>query len=210
MFVIDKENIYEMIIKNSKFISYIYKVNSLNDIEIIINDIKNKYKDATHICYAYKIDNLIKTNDDNEPTGTAGLPILEVINKNNLNYTIIIVVRYFGGIKLGAGGLLRAYSKGASNVVKLCNLKKLIKGFDITITFGYDNLKNIDYLLKEENIYDKKYHDKIKYSFKTSDNNIIDKIKNNLFLNFNISPLPFIKRYLIISLRIFFCKRLHF
>ena len=179
MFVIDKENIYEMIIKNSKFISYIYKVNSLNDIEIIINDIKNKYKDATHICYAYKIDNLIKTYDDNEPTGTAGLPILEVINKNNLNYTIIIVVRYFGGIKLGAGGLLRAYSKGASNVVKLCNLKKLIKGFDITITFGYDNLKNIDYLLKEENIYDKKYHDKIKYSFKTSNNNIIDKIKNN-------------------------------
>ena len=185
MFVIDKENIYEMIIKNSKFISYIYKVNSLNDIEIIIKDIKNKYKDATHICYAYKIDNLIKTNDDNEPTGTAGLPILEVINKNNLNYTIIIVVRYFGGIKLGAGGLLRAYSKGASNVVKLCNLKKLIKGFDITITFGYDNLKNIDYLLKEENIYDKKYHDKIKYSFKTSDNNIIDKIKNNKDITIN-------------------------
>ena len=185
MFVIDKENIYEMIIKNSKFISYIYKVNSLNDIEIIINDIKNKYKDATHICYAYKIDNLIKTNDDNEPTGTAGLPILEVINKNNLNYTIIIVVRYFGGIKLGAGGLLRAYSKGASNVVKLCNLKKLIKGFDITITFGYDNLKNIDYILKEENIYDKKYHDKIKYSFKTSDNNIIDKIKNNKDITIN-------------------------
>lgn len=185
MFVIDKENIYEMIIKNSKFISYIYKVNSLNDIEIIINDIKNKYKDATHICYAYKIDNLIKTNDDNEPTGTAGLPILEVINKNNLNYTIIIVVRYFGGIKLGAGGLLRAYSKGASNVVKLCNLKKLIKGFDITITFGYDNLKNIDYLLKEKNIYDKKYHDKIKYSFKTSDNNIIDKIKNNKDITIN-------------------------
>ena len=185
MFVIDKENIYEMIIKNSKFISYIYKVNSLNDIEIIINDIKNKYKDATHICYAYKIDNLIKTYDDNEPTGTAGLPILDVINKNNLNYTIIIVVRYFGGIKLGAGGLLRAYSKGASNVVKLCNLKKLIKGFDITITFGYDNLKNIDYLLKEENIYDKKYHDKIKYSFKTSDNNIIDKIKNNKDITIN-------------------------
>ena len=185
MFVIDKENIYEMIIKNSKFISYIYKVNSLNDIEIIINDIKNKYKDATHICYAYKIDNLIKINDDNEPTGTAGLPILEVINKNNLNYTIIIVVRYFGGIKLGAGGLLRAYSKGASNVVKLCNLKKLIKGFDITITFGYDNLKNIDYLLKEEKIYDKKYHDKIKYSFKTSDNNIIDKIKNNKDITIN-------------------------
>ena len=185
MFVIDKEKIYEIIIKNSKFISYIYKVNSLNDIEIIINDIKNKYKDATHICYAYKIDNLIKTNDDNEPTGTAGLPILEVINKNNLNYTIIIVVRYFGGIKLGAGGLLRAYSKGASNVVKLCNLKKLIKGFDITITFGYDNLKNIDYLLKEENIYDKKYHDKIKYSFKTSDNNIIDKIKNNKDITIN-------------------------
>lgn len=185
MFVIDKEKIYEMIIKNSKFISYIYKVNSLNDIEIIINNIKNKYKDATHICYAYKIDNLIKTNDDNEPTGTAGLPILEVINKNNLNYTIIIVVRYFGGIKLGAGGLLRAYSKGASNVVKLCNLKKLIKGFDITITFGYDNLKNIDYLLKEEKIYDKKYHDKIKYSFKTSDNNIIDKIKNNKDITIN-------------------------
>lgn len=185
MFVIDKENIYEMIIKNSKFISYIYKVNNLNDIEIIINNIKNNYKDATHICYAYKIDNLIKTNDDNEPTGTAGLPILEVINKNNLNYTIIIVVRYFGGIKLGAGGLLRAYSKGASNVIKLCNLKELIKGFDITITFNYDNLKTIDYLLKEENVYEKKYHDKIKYSFKTNNITIIDKIKNNKDININ-------------------------
>lgn len=185
MFVIDKENIYEMIIKNSKFISYIYKVNNLNDIEIIINNIKNNYKDATHICYAYKIDNLIKANDDNEPTGTAGLPILKVINKNNLNYTIIIVIRYFGGIKLGAGGLLRAYSKGASNVIKLCNLKELIKGFDITITFNYDNLKTIDYLLKEENVYEKKYHDKIKYSFKTNNITIIDKIKNNKDITIN-------------------------
>ena len=177
------ENI--LTINNSKFICNLYKVYSYDEVLKYLELTKQKYKDATHICYAYKIDNLIKTNDDNEPTGTAGLPILEVINKNNLNYTIIIVVRYFGGIKLGAGGLLRAYSKGASNVVKLCNLKKLIKGFDITITFGYDNLKNIDYLLKEENIYDKKYHDKIKYSFKTSDNNIIDKIKNNKDITIN-------------------------
>lgn len=179
MYVIDKNNTCEIIIKNSKFISYIYKVENINEINYYLDQIKNKFPNATHICYAYKIDNIIKSTDDKEPSGTAGIPILEVINKNNLNYTLIIIVRFFGGIKLGAPGLLRAYSKSATNVLKLCNLKELILGYDTTITFNYDNIKNVDYLLKEENIYDKKYNDKITYKFKTNSNNIINKIKND-------------------------------
>ena len=186
-FCVKKETENEMIIERSRFISYVKPCRTEEEARAFIEGKRKAHPFATHNCYAYIVErgSVARFSDDGEPQGTAGQPILEVINKNNLNYTIIIVVRYFGGIKLGAGGLLRAYSKGASNVIKLCNLKELIKGFDITITFNYDNLKTIDYLLKEENVYEKKYHDKIKYSFKTNNITIIDKIKNNKDITIN-------------------------
>ena len=109
----------EIIIKKSKFITYLYNINDENKINEILNNIKIEHKKATHICYAYNINNKVKINDDNEPKGTAGMPIYSVIEKNKLNNIIIIVVRYFGGIKLGAGGLFRAYSKSASEIIKL-------------------------------------------------------------------------------------------
>lgn len=111
-------NTYEEVIKKSRFISYYYEVNSLEEVENILNNLKQEHKKARHLPYAYKIDNLIKKSDDKEPGGTAGLPIYTIIERNNLNNCLIVIVRYFGGIKLGAGGLLRAYSSGANNVIK--------------------------------------------------------------------------------------------
>ena len=111
-------NTYEEIIKKSRFISYYYEVTSVEEVKDILEDLKKEHKKARHIPYAYKIDNIIKKSDDKEPGGTAGTPIYNIIEKKNLNNCLIIIVRYFGGIKLGAGGLLRAYSNSANNVVK--------------------------------------------------------------------------------------------
>lgn len=108
----------EFEIKKSKFITFLYNLDNENDVPKIIEEIREKNKKARHVVYVYKINNTAKINDDGEPKGTAGMPIFNVIEKNNLNNVLIVVVRYFGGIKLGAGGLFRAYSKSASEIVK--------------------------------------------------------------------------------------------
>lgn len=112
-------NKFDLVVKKSKFISYYYEINDIEDVELIVKDLKLQWKKASHFVFAYKIENVIKKNDDNEPSGTAGNPILNVIQKKNLNNVLIVVIRYFGGIKLGAGGLIRAYSKSASKVTEL-------------------------------------------------------------------------------------------
>ena len=106
-------------IKKSKFIAYYYEVDSTKEVKKILEDLKKEHKKARHIPYAYKIDQGIKKSDDKEPSGTSGMPILNILEKNNLNHTLIAVVRYFGGIKLGAGGLIRAYSNAAKEVIKI-------------------------------------------------------------------------------------------
>ena len=105
-------------IKKSKFIGYYFEVASKDEVKEILESLKKEHKKARHIPYAYKIDNEIKKSDDKEPSGTSGMPILNIIEKNNLNHTLIAVVRYFGGIKLGAGGLIRAYSNTSKEVIK--------------------------------------------------------------------------------------------
>lgn len=106
-------------VKHSKFIAYYYQVYSLEDVSAVLNQLKKEHKKARHFPYAYKIYQLIKKSDDKEPSGTASIPILNIIERNNLNQTLIIVVRYFGGIKLGAGGLFRAYGNASKEVVKI-------------------------------------------------------------------------------------------
>jgi uncharacterized YigZ family protein len=111
----------ELEFKKSKFIGYVYNVNDASAVKNIIDELRKEHKKATHICYAYKImgENYAeKANDDGEPNGTAGKPILNVINKQNLSNILVVVVRYFGGVKLGAGGLVRAYTKTASEALK--------------------------------------------------------------------------------------------
>lgn len=106
-------------ISKSKFYSYLIETNSVEEFKKLIENFKKDHKKATHICYAYVIDDngaKEKAFDDGEPKGTAGLPILNVIKKRGLRNVGIVVVRYFGGIKLGAGGLIRAYSKASSGL----------------------------------------------------------------------------------------------
>jgi uncharacterized YigZ family protein len=106
-------------IKKSKFIAYYYKIDNVLETKDIINNLKKEHKKAVHFPYAYKIDNIIKKSDDKEPSNTAGTPILNIIEKNSLNNCLIVVARYFGGIKLGTGGLYRAYMDSTKEVIKI-------------------------------------------------------------------------------------------
>lgn len=113
------EKISESLIieKKSKFYGYRYSINNEKDVDTIISTLKSEHKKARHFCYAYKLDNIERKNEDKEPSNTAGKPILDVINFNNLNNTLIVVVRYFGGTLLGRGLLTRSYSKAARELV---------------------------------------------------------------------------------------------
>lgn len=154
----------ELIIKNSKFICYLYKIKDINDINTYLSNLKQKYPDATHHCYAYIIENIKKSSDDGEPGGTAGIPILKVLEIHNLTNILAVVIRYFGGIKLGAGGLVRAYTKSITNTLSTDNIVSLLPGYNIDIEFNYNQTKEIDYLLKNINIHNKTFNDTIKYN----------------------------------------------
>ena len=183
MYSIKNNNKYEETIKYSKFISLIYRVYTKEEVKEYLNKTKESYPSATHYCYGYVIDNDIKSSDDNEPSKTAGIPILNQIINNKLNYTLIIVVRYFGGVKLGVGPLTRAYAKVAREVITPNNIITLTKGYDINITFTYNDIKNIDYLLKDSYIINKTFKDKITYNVIVS-KDILDKLNNyNITIN---------------------------
>lgn len=149
MYTIQKniENIVE--IKHSKFITKLFKVKSIEEIETILEELKKEHSDATHICYAYKIENIAKFSDDGEPGGTAGLPMMEVLIKKEMDFILAVVIRYFGGIKLGSGGLVRAYSSGVADSLKLAVLQELVPGYEIKIVTNYENMKRLDYILKD-------------------------------------------------------------
>lgn len=184
---ISKDMIYEYEIKKSKFITYIYKVNNIEEIKKYLDQIKSKYSDATHICYAYKIDDKIKFSDDNEPGGTAGLPMMEVINKNDLNSVLAVVVRYFGGIKLGSGGLIRAYQKGLKELINEKELINLIDGKRITVTIKYEDKKQFEYFTKNMKVINVNYDNDIKYTIDIPNNDL------DLFNNYNYEIIVNIK-----------------
>lgn len=162
-----KNNEHTIIIKNSRFICYLFKIESKNEITNFLQEIKEKYYDATHHCYAYILDSEKKESDDGEPSGTAGIPILQVLEKNQLNHVLCIVVRYFGKIKLGAGGLVRAYTKSVTETLK-DHIINLAEGLCINITFSYDKLKTIDYMLKDIKIIEKNFNDTVTYQIHIS------------------------------------------
>ena len=121
MRTIDKIYTNEIIIKNSRFITILFPINSDNITELI-NKVKIDYPKATHYCYSYILENHQKASDDGEPGGTAGMPMLNVLKMQGLTNIIAIVTRYFGGIKLGAGGLTRAYSQSVAETLKLAEI----------------------------------------------------------------------------------------
>ena len=171
----------EYTINKSKFISFIYYVENEEQVQDILNKLKKEYADSTHICYAYIVDEINKYNDDKEPV--AALPMLNILKGNNLNYVLSVIVRYFGGIKLGVGGLSRAYSNGTKIVIEN-NTKPLIEGYLIDISFDYDKINNIDFLLKDTKIIEKKFEEKINYVFLISCSNY-ENIKLNQISTLN-------------------------
>ena len=182
MYTIKSDINNTIIIKNSKFICCLYKVADIKKIEYYLKEIRNIYKDATHYCYAYVIGNKEKANDDGEPSGTAGIPILNVLKRNSLNNILCVVIRYFGGIKLGAGGLLRAYSNSVSEALKVSNIIEYVPTLKIKIVFKYDNLNTINNLLINSNIIYKEFDVNITYEViitETEYTNIIDNLNSN-------------------------------
>ncbi len=169
MFTIKNSAESMFIVKNSKFISKIYNVDKVGNVKKIINDLQEEYKDATHICYAYIINDEKKAFDDNEPSKTAGMPILNVLEKNDLNFVLLVVIRYFGGIKLGASNLIRAYLKASKDVLDKVDIISYVKTYSIRITFSYENLKDVNYILKDNNITSKEYNQSVIYEFTYED-----------------------------------------
>lgn len=175
----EKEIIF--IKEKSKFIGIIKKVYDLKEIKDILDKTKREYFDSTHICYAYILPNNKKCFDDNEPSKTAGKPILDILEKNDLCFVLAIVVRYFGGIKLGSNGLIRAYSGTISSIITN-NTKKIEKGYLIKIIEDYSKNDLLLYLLKNSDIIKKEYQDKILIEAIVKE----DTLENLLNINYQI------------------------
>ena len=172
-----KDNVVnELSIKKSRFITYLFRVDTLDDIKLRLNELNSKYKDATHICYAYVIDNFKRFSDDGEPQGTAGMPILNVLESKNLDHILCCVVRYFGGVKLGSNGLVRAYSNCVKSAVDCSSIVNLVLGKVCSIEFKYDDTKLIDNILKKSIIIDKNYDKFVSYTFKICNDELDNRI----------------------------------
>lgn len=154
-------------IKKSEFIGILVPINSDEDITNAINDAKKKYPKATHYVTAWvrgENGQYASSNDDGEPNRTAGYPALEVLMKNNLTDVLVIVIRYFGGIKLGAGGLIRAYSSSASETLNNATLYKKKMAHKYKLTFDYSLIDKLEHDLADNvNYINKEYTDKVTY-----------------------------------------------
>ena len=159
------EGQHEIVIEKSRFIAHIARATSEEEAQAFIQKIKKEHNSATHNCSAYLIgetDNIQKANDDGEPSGTAGVPMLEVLKKRELKDTVAVVTRYFGGIKLGAGGLIRAYGKAVSEGLNHIGvverqLQQIVHIIvDYTLLGKMENeLRNSVYPIKEMNYMEK-------------------------------------------------------
>jgi uncharacterized YigZ family protein len=150
---------HEIIIQKSRFIAHIKRVESENEAQDFIQAMKKKYWDATHNCSAYSVgeqDQIQRANDDGEPSGTAGVPMLEVLKKKKLKDTAVVVTRYYGGIKLGAGGLIRAYGKATSEGISATGVveRKLMRIISVTVEYTWlgkieNELRSSVYTIKD-------------------------------------------------------------
>ena len=127
----------ETVVNKSRFLAFATGVETVEEAMDFVNSIKKKYYDATHNCYAYVVGNFLKFSDDGEPSGTAGKPILNALQQKGFCDTVLVVTRYFGGIKLGAGGLVRAYGGAASDLLSKLPTLALVDCVDVLIKVAY-------------------------------------------------------------------------
>lgn len=135
------ETTHEIVIQRSRFICTLKRIDGFDDALSFVKSVKKKYSDATHNCYAF-ISNAAGTeqrfSDDGEPQGTAGQPMLEVLKKKGISMTAAVVTRYFGGVKLGAGGLVSAYTRAVAETVENAKIVKNVVGVSLEIKCGYE------------------------------------------------------------------------
>lgn len=146
----------ELIIKKSRFIASIARTSSTEEANEFIQQISKKYRDATHNTFAYTIginDDQVKESDNGEPSGTAGVPELKTLQLMNLKNVTVVVTRYFGGIKLGAGGLIRAYSNSVTSVVEKVGVIKRVLQQELIFNVPYNRFDEVDHYLKTNNVF---------------------------------------------------------
>jgi uncharacterized YigZ family protein len=176
----------ELVEKKSRFIALLYHVETIDEVSKILEKVRKDYPNANHYTYAYILDEYHqKASDDGEPTRTAGYPILEVLKNNELNDCLLIVIRYFGGTLLGSGGLIRAYSKSASQVVSQAILTKKTTTFTCKVTCGYDFLGSLDKIIRENtDLIEVKYDQEVEFYFQIRQDKF-PVIKSEIFNNNN-------------------------
>ncbi|MBQ7494537.1 MAG: YigZ family protein [Bacteroidaceae bacterium] len=139
--------------KRSKFLAFAFPVKTTDEIKVLLEEYQKRYYDARHVCYAYMLGHerlVFRANDNGEPSGTAGKPILGQINSNELTDILIIVVRYFGGVKLGTSGLIQAYKAAAAAAIAAADvIEKTVDG-QITLAFEYPLMNQVMRVVKEE------------------------------------------------------------
>lgn len=154
--ILEKTISAEIVEKKSRFIANLFYVESAEDAENKIKEVKKKYYDAKHNCFAYLIyeNNKIlkKFSDDGEPSGTAGAPMLEILEKIGIYNVVIIVTRYFGGILLGTGGLVRAYSESLKKAISSATILTKEKGYEVNVECTYSNFEKFKYYCNKNNI----------------------------------------------------------
>jgi len=139
----------EVVIRKSRFIANVAPVTSEEEAWAFIAEIRSAHAEATHNCFAFTAGGVQRMSDDGEPSGTAGRPIVDVLEKQGLSDTAIVVTRYFGGILLGAGGLVRAYSQAAAAGVEAAGVAEAITAVDLRIRVDYGLLGKVQYLLQQ-------------------------------------------------------------
>ena len=153
---IRKDTIAEITEKKSKFIAHAFYVESVKQAEKKLEEVRKKYNDARHHCYAYCVieqeQTILKSSDDGEPSGTAGAPILTILEKNQLNNILIVVTRYFGGILLGTGGLVRAYSEATTKALQQVEWIQKEWGYEIEVVIKYCDLDKFKYFCRRHQI----------------------------------------------------------
>ncbi|MGX7349517.1 YigZ family protein [Dolosicoccus paucivorans] len=181
----------EFIEKKSRFIGYLYPVRTVEEAQDIIQQLNKEHYKATHVCTAYILEDdssIQKGNDDGEPSGTAGLPMLEVLKQNNLTYVLAAVVRYFGGVKLGAGGLIRAYSEGVSIALDKAQVIQNLDQAIIDLVIDYSQVDPFNYFMSQTDlpvtVMDTQYTDKVTFTLAIHLDQV-DELKDQLTNLFN-------------------------
>lgn len=196
---INKSSTFEIVEKKSKFIANLVYIENKNDAELKIKEFRKKYYDARHNCFAFRVfedENIYeKSSDDGEPSGTAGSPMLNILQKNNLCNVLIVVTRYFGGILLGTGGLVRCYSGATIGAIENADLVTIEMGVEFEVEIDYANFQSFQYYCQKNNIRikDNKYEQYITCNIEMNNltkQKFLEDIKNK---NINVNNLKELK-----------------